>query len=59
MKKAQFPFRFATASYLIRISNPRAARHSELLCGSGGAHRLKILAGVCCDARTVPFPQRF
>ncbi|HUZ46289.1 MAG TPA: DUF5752 family protein [Terriglobia bacterium] len=30
MKKGQVPFRFATASYLIRISNQRATKLSEL-----------------------------
>lgn len=33
MKKAQFPFRFATASYLIRICNQKATRLSELQKG--------------------------
>jgi Family of unknown function (DUF5752) len=30
LKKSQYPFRFATASYLIRICNQKAARLSEL-----------------------------
>ncbi|MCL5671839.1 MAG: DUF5752 family protein [Acidobacteria bacterium] len=30
MKKSRFPFRFATASHLIRISNQRANRRSDL-----------------------------
>lgn len=33
MKRAQFPFRFATASYLVRICNQKATRLSELQNG--------------------------
>ena len=33
MKKARYPFRFSTASYLIRICNQKATRLSELQRG--------------------------